>query len=334
AVASTHINTTMLAVFATFLFLFFTLLWERRFRAEATLTIITLGSALCFLYIFVSIFSWETLTDFFWQYLVLEKNKPYQDYFSLIGVIPAILNTLAVYFIVAKSEKRAYSFILPIFVFLIFEAISYWLFYGFFIRYRRVMYFLVLLTPLLSGYGAYCLIEKLSNMNNFLKTHLSKQIFTFLAISFLVVIATWTHLGTQDEIQVLVNPHEDKVFTILGKISPDSMVFAHHLESFSLPYYNLKPLQLSPRHAGNKFRYESGLYRIYPHGELAKFSSFFDWLDSIHKKGLFEWLDKRPKSDYYLYLPLQKSTKDFDKIIDSGQSSVLRWNHRVAHIES
>ncbi|MFC2154083.1 hypothetical protein ACFLRC_01190 [Candidatus Altiarchaeota archaeon] len=328
-VALTHINTTLFAIVSSMLFLFFSLLWERKFLADVVIILFLILAIVGSAGIFIEIFGFEKVQELFWQYLVLEKEKPYQDYIALEGFIPAFLITVSLYYILLRFEKKALSFLVPIFVFLVLESIAYWFASGFFIRYRRIIYFLVLLTPLLAGFGAYNLVNSIMKLRFLRERYILRRVFAGFSFIFLISLAVWTNLDTNSEITMYLNQHEHEVFTVLGRISPDSMVFGHHLTSYSFPYYELQPLQLSPRHLGPKLRYESGLYRVYPNGDLSQFSKFFNWLDGNYGKGLFEWLDFQKKSDYYLYLPLSRNNKKFDRVLDSGQTVVLRWNHNV-----
>jgi len=114
----------------------------------------------------------------------------------------------------------------------------------------------------------------------------------------------------------LVSKSEAVIFKKLGELDPCSYLFANHLESFSLPYFHLKPLQLSPRHAGSKIRYESGMYRYYPNGDLSLFSSFFA-------------RENRVRGARYLYLPYRREHKDFDVVIDNGKEVILSYNREL-----
>ncbi len=331
ALANTHVNTTLLAIAATFLFVFFSLLFDHRLREDAILLGVGTLGFLAAVAVAWGVFGADRLADLVHSYLFLEMEKPYQDYVSVVGLAPALLSVAAVYYISVQKRRRALNLLLPLFAFLVVESLAYWAAYGVFIRYRRVMYFMVLLTPLLAGYGLWGVLSSLSGTLRNRGYQASVRPLVAVGVTAVVVLGLFTHLATYDDVVLYVTPREDKVLTAFGQSAPDAMVFAHHLASFSLPYYGLTPLQLSPRHAGPKFRYESGLYRIYPDGSLGEFASFYAWLDRMHGTGTFDWLDRHAESDYYLYLPRNpRSTPDFDVVVDAGGQAVLRYNHGVA----
>lgn len=329
--ANTHVNSTLLAIAATFLFVFFSLLFDHRVREDIVLLGVGVACVLGAAGIAVSAFGVDRVFGFLSTYLFLEKEKPYQDYVALVGLVPALLAAAAVYYISFHGKRRALTLLVPVFAFLVAESIAYWLASGVFIRYRRVVYFMLLLTPLIAGYGLWGVLSSLSGFLREQGYERTAKAAVIIGVTVVVALGASTHLATYDNVELYVSPADDKVLATFGAASPDSFLFAHHLTSFSLPYYDLMPLQLSPRHAGPKFRYESGLYRIYPDGDLGEFASFFLWLDGMHGSGTFDWLDRHPESGYYLYLPRHpRSTPDFDVVVDAGEKAVLRYNNGIA----
>jgi len=176
---------------------------------------------------------------------VFEKSEPYISFRMSLGLIIIFLIGLGFYLILTR-EKKASSFLIPLFSLMALNAFIYWNWQGFFIVYRRLFPLTFMFSSFFVGYAVY-------SISIFINKILPKKIRKYnLALIILLIIfvpmAVNANIESRKNNNIHVTNDENILFSKFGEIYPGEYLATDHLEAFSLPYYNLKPVQLSPAH--------------------------------------------------------------------------------------
>jgi len=189
----------------------------------------------------------EKTVNFVEYILTLSKQPPFISVYLTLSIIFLIFLAFGFLFVVLR-EKKARLFLVPIFFFLVFDLFMYWNYQGFFIVYRRLIYYLLLFIPFFVGYGVY----SFSYLFTHLFSHTHKTFYNFIKNNSIILIfmllllvpaAVSIHIGSHPT-YTLVNQKEQELFTEFGKLHPGAYLATNHLQSFGLPYYDLKPVHI------------------------------------------------------------------------------------------
>ena len=125
------------------------------------------------------------------------------------------------------------------------NAFIYWKWQGFFLVYRRLFTFTFMLMPFFVGYAVYTLSTK---KIKFVK---NQNLILIILLLLLVPFAIKANARSNKYNYIYVGMDEAVLFSEFGKLYPNSYLGTDHLEAFAMPYYNIKPIQLSPAHGVN-----------------------------------------------------------------------------------
>lgn len=127
---------------------------------------------------------------------------------------------------------------------------------GYILPYRRVLFALFLFMPLFVSYGLFKVVDLVSRTFLLITPNTLTRIIHYSRILFvpllliLVPKAISINMNAHPSM-IWVGPEEHELFKTFGEQYPGSYVLTDHLEAFSLPYYNLKPIMISPFHVGD-----------------------------------------------------------------------------------
>lgn len=203
-----------------------------------------------------------------------EKAEPFISFQLLFPAVFLLFLAFGFYFIIVE-EKRASSFLTPLFCFMAINAFLYWYWEGFFLVYRRLFTFLFMMSVFFVGYGVF----KVSNgiervIGRSLPWFKKQNIALIIILALLIPFAVKANISSHRSDVTLVTNDESILFSSFGKLFTNAYVATDHLQAFALPYYNLRPVQLSPAHGTDILYYEE-LHPCYENNDAACFESFF-----------------------------------------------------------
>lgn len=242
----THTNT----IIFTLLGLFIYLLFNKKYWDKYWLMLVMGIIGLILLIITIPLY---IINQNLFNLILFSMIPPFFNFNKLLTYIFIPFFTLGIYFIL-KKENRARKLLIPLILILALEILSYSILgKGVLIRYRRVMYYIFLLTPLFVSYGLYSIIRQIEALlSKFKKLRFIKKFNIILIISILILlpISISVNLEQRKTDLVYVDEEEHAFLINFGKLYPNEYLTANHLQSYVLPYYNLKPVQISPGHIG------------------------------------------------------------------------------------
>jgi len=207
--------------------------------------------------------------------VVFSKAAPYYFIQNMYGWVFFALIAIGLLLILIKEDK-AKRFLTPIFIFMAFDMFLYWQASGFFIVYRRLLFFLTFLSPFFIGYSVYWIAEYTENILSKIKVLKWIKVVPVILIIFLIILVPYAISINNAQFArsyVYVNENENKLFATFGKEHPGEYLIAHGLMGYALPYYKLQPVSLAPMHGFNRLHY-SELEKIYITGNLPKVKEF------------------------------------------------------------
>ena len=245
--------------------------------------------------------SFSYLSSIALNLFAFDKASPYISFLGLYPAIFIIIMALGFYFMLI-NEKKASSFIIPLFLFLVINAFLYWNWKGFFLVYRRLFTFLFLMSTFFVGYGVFRIssgIERVIGRSfpGFKKNNIA----LIIILALLVPFAVKANLDSHRSDVALITNDESMLFSNFGQLFPNAYVATDHLQAFALPYYNLKPVQLSPAHGTDILYYEE-LHPCYENRNATCFESFFS-------KSNFTYLHTRAPLNSSYFKPFFKYNK-------------------------
>lgn len=225
--------------------------------------------------IFVAISgSFSYLLSIILSFFSFDKASPFINFQALYPPAFLLFLALGFYFIIV-NEKEASKFLIPLFAFLAINAFLYWNWKGFFLVYRRLFTFLFLMSVFFVGYGVFCISNNIERIIGRGIVMIRKSnIIPILAIIILVPFAIKANLEAHSTDITLVTNDENILFRDFGNRNPNASIATDHLQAFSLPYYNLRPVQLSPAHGTDILHYEE-LHLCYENRNITCFENFF-----------------------------------------------------------
>jgi hypothetical protein len=258
--------------------------------------------------------SFSSLASIVLSFFAFDKASPYLSFFSLMPALFVLILALGFYFILV-DEKKASSFLIPFFLFLVINAFLYWNWKGFFLVYRRLFTFLFLMSTFFVGYGVFRIshgIERVIGRSfpGFKKNNIA----LIIILALLVPFAVKANLDSHRSDITLVTNDEGVLFASFGQLFPTAYVATDHLQSFALPYYNLRPVQLSPAHGTDILYYEE-LHPCYESHNATCFESFFS-------KNNFTYLHTRSSLNSSYFKPFF-----------SFKSSTIYWFDKTAKVK-
>ncbi len=256
AIAVIHTSTMVFVLLTTALFFVFN-------RKAWKMLPFMAGVGVIAVLAFITIHGSDTLMSIASEVGMFDKAWPYFQYMNLLGFGFAILLAIGFYLIFVY-EKKATSLLVPIFGFMAVDMFLYWVWRGFLLVYRRLITYIFLLTPFFVGYAVYRLTKKYN-----------QRVILFLALIILMPFAAVQNIRAREPYVVYLTKEESELFTEFGKAMPGAYLLTDHLQSYALPYYNLKPISLSPAHGANT-TYYSQVGGCYLAGDLDCIGKFFN----------------------------------------------------------
>jgi hypothetical protein len=245
ALAATHTSSTVFSIIGIGLYFIF----DRKYWHKVKyLFLIGLASIILFSFTRGIGLLFDLITS---DLFAAQKSRPYISIYMIMPIIFIVLLALGFYFILTK-EKRAAKFLIPLFSVLAINAFIYWYWKGFFIVYRRLFTFTFVIVPFFAGYSIY-------KISNIAEKFISKRLLfikkynaiLLMLLIILVPLSIKTNIKSHKYNNIYVDEDEHQLFTGFGKLYPDTYIATDYLQAHALPYYNLKPVQLSPAHVGN-----------------------------------------------------------------------------------
>ncbi|MBI4232475.1 hypothetical protein HY605_04550 [Candidatus Peregrinibacteria bacterium] len=286
AIPLTHMNSAM---FATLILgLFFIVNNPLRYWKYLVLfLVIGITGFLLFLTTKDIILSPEGLLDtlrwgffvYFKDFFKLPIERPFINYLWEIKSIFFFFFGSGLFFILLR-EKKARKILVPSFIFLAINLYLFWNYKtGYFLFYRRTIFYLFLLSPLFISYGVFAIADVVSSsLLLFTKNRLTlliRHTHLFLVVLLIILIpeAVSINLNAHPS-HTWVSKEEHLFFKDFGKQHPNSYILTDHLEAYALPYYDLKPIMTSPMHQGGNFNFDQFFYPyLLGNGEVI--ASFF-----------------------------------------------------------
>jgi hypothetical protein len=188
---------------------------------------------------------------------LFEKVQPYLSVYLTLPITFLILTAIGFYSILIR-EKKARKFIIPIFSFLAINAFSYWYFKGTLLAYRRLFVYLYSMIPFFVGYSVWFVSSKIEDLPKIKKVLPFVKNYHIVLIILLVLLipqAITLNIKVREKSVQWVTKEEQELFKQFGQNYPSAYLVADPLESFAFPYYNIKPVVLSPAHGANATYY-------------------------------------------------------------------------------
>jgi len=267
ALSLTHNSSMVFALIGIALFFIFN---KSYWRLVKYLLILILAAIIIFIAISGS-FSY--LLSISLSFFAFDKASPFINFQAMFPPIFLLFLALGFYFILV-NEREASRFLIPLFAFLAINAFLYWNWMGFFLVYRRLFTFLFLMSVFFVGYGVFCISSNERIIGRGIVKLRKSSIILILAIIILLPIAIKANLQAHISDVTLVNNNENILFRDFGNLNPNTSVATDHLQAFALPYYNLRPVQLSPAHGTDILYYEE-LHLCYESLNTTCFENFF-----------------------------------------------------------
>lgn len=239
---------------------------------------------------------------YFKDFFKLPIEKPFINYLWEIKTMFFFFFGSGLFFILLH-EKKARKILLPSFIFLTINMYLFWNYkFGYFLFYRRTIFYLFLLSPLFISYGVFAITTMVSRtLLLFAKNRLTLLIHNaniFLVLLLLVLIPEAISINMNAHpSHTWVTTEEGLFFKDFGKQHPNAYLLTDHLEAYALPYYNLRPMMTSPMHQGGNLNFDQFFYP-YMIGNGEVLASFFA------KNDLFN----------YVYYPREMQLQHFTPI--------------------
>lgn len=298
-----HRSTFLLAT----LLLFFSFMYGLLFERKAIILIIVsvlLGSTILFVGLYYIIFHTLQLSQLnlilFKSELILlftrvgisALEQPYIVYITLMT--PLFLFFLGVgYFMFLNKGNPLQIPLAILFALLIFDYFVFLRYgHGYIFLYRRLSFYIFLLTPLFVGFGVYYSAEFIYRLLH-KRLHIKRMIvLPLLALAVLALFIYSIKLNVEAHPSpIWVTPEEFQFFQEFGKQHPGSYLLTDHLEAYSLPYFNLKPVMTSPGHLGGSLNFDE-LYIPYTRRDVSVLATFFnthtDYDGYVYYAGTFD----------------------------------------------
>ncbi len=237
----------------------------------------------------------------FSNFFMFSKAWPYFQYLDLLSTPFMVLLAIG-FFLIMIKEKKAALFLIPIFSFMAIDLFLYWTWHGFFLVYRRLISFIFLLTPFFVGYGVYRITKLFKKLG---------PLVLLILLIILIPVAIKQNEHARRPYQLHITPEEHKLFTAFGEKYPQSFVLTDHLEAYALPYYNLKPISLSPAHGANSSYYHMVSYCF----ALESIACIADFLNSTN----FE----------FFYSPTPLNVDYFTPVAGLGNLKIYKFDPKV-----
>ncbi len=237
AIALTHTSSMVFTLIGLGLYM---ILNKRNWKKLKYLLIVAITSLIIFLVSGRAKLFYSIINNFF----IFQKSRPYISVYLTLPIIFIALLALGFYSILLK-EKKASKFLIPLFSVMAINAFIYWKWQGFFLVYRRLFTFTFMLMPFFVGYAVYTISTK---KIKFIK---NQNIILIILLLLLVPFAIKANAKSNKYNYIYVDMDEAVLFSEFGKLHPNSYLGTDHLEAFAMPYYNIKPIQLSPAHGVN-----------------------------------------------------------------------------------
>jgi hypothetical protein len=270
AIPLTHSSSAIFAFVTLFLYFLFDKEMRKKIKYLAVFVVI---GFIEFLIAIGPSYSMRLLLDLF----LFEKSQPYISVYLTLPVAFIVLMGSGLYFILAH-EKKASKFIIPIFSFLVINAFSYWWFKGTLLAYRRLFVFLYSMLPFFVGYSVWFIsseIERLPKIKKKLYFAKKYHVVLIILLTILVPQTVILNLKVKETSIQWVTKEEHEMFKVFGQNYPDNYLVADHLGSFAFPYYNIKPVVLSPGHAVNSTYFDQTAPCFFGQ-DIKCFESFFN----------------------------------------------------------
>jgi hypothetical protein len=214
--------------------------------------------------IFILVKGWALLELYLSNLFTFGKAWPYFQYINMLGPLFLVLLALGFYMANVK-EPKARRFLIPLFSLLALNMLSYWVWRGFFLVYRRLISFMFLLTPFFVGYAVV-------SISGVFKRYRGLALACLLLL--LVPLASMANLASRTPYILYITAEEHELFTGFGTLHPGAHILTDHLEGYAMPFYNLRPISLSPAHGANTTYYHQ-VGKCYLAGSLDCISQFF-----------------------------------------------------------
>lgn len=248
--ALTHASTMVFALIVLFLYFLF----NRKYWKKFWIFFVILILGIIF---FVSTHGFGFFIQKILELTAFHKLWPYFKFDKMLTYTFIPFFALGIYFIISK-EKKARRFLIPLIVFLALEMFLFWYWKGFAIRYRRIIYYIFMLLPFFVGYGVYNLsyyVDILISKFRKLKFIVNYKLILILILVILVPLAINLNINQRSFEYTFVNEEENVLLENFGNEYPNGYLAAGALQSYALPYYELKPVQISPGHIGKQLYY-------------------------------------------------------------------------------
>lgn len=295
----THASTTVFTLIFLFLYFLFNREYWDKLKYFVLLVLIALVGIMA------------TKTSFFLilkNFFMFSKSEPYYYFFHMYGWIFFILLILGFLLILIKEEK-ARKFLIPIFVFLALDICMYWYWQGVLLVYRKLLFYLTLLVPFFVGYSVYFISINLENILVKVKKLLFIRKFHIILVILLILLVPYAislnnkQFNKNHEVYV-----RDGMVPLLEKFSLDysgEFLVTNELMSYSLAYYNLKPVQLTVMHGFDTLHLSelNPIYWKYDQEALNSFMLENNYTYLFHSQGFNESLFKEIDSEglYSIY---------------------------------
>ena len=305
AIALTHRSTFLLASLSMFIFILVTAIRGRRLRALALGCVPGGLIVIVLVHLFMSRSSAieaGTAAAVLFRYDRIE-------YLSLLEPPFLFFVILGLFFLLMRGTDAKW---LPASLFLL--LLSLYVVYlvsgsGFLIPYRRLCSFLVLLAPLFAAFGLYGLLEYLKRLAASRGGRIREALKAAWVVAVILLFAHAIRMNLRAHPSPLwVDRQELGLFEQFGRTHPGAHLMTGHLEAFSLPYFDLRPVITSPHHLGGNLNFNQ---------------VYFDYVDR-NVPALVRFFDERTEYEY-IYYPSPFKNPRFEEVMRRGDLAVYRF---------
>jgi len=260
----THNSSLAFASVAFFLYFIFNK--ENWKKLKYLLTVFGIG-----FFMFILMNGFEYTIKLIPSLFLFEKIQPHFSIYLTLPIIFLVFLSAGIYLILV-CEKRVSKFLIPLFAFLAVNAFAYWYFQGILLVYRRLYVFLYSMLPFFIGYSVWFISFRIESLLGNLKKYYPVLIIIFVL---LIPQAVMLNIRVYERSYQYVTSTEHELFKEFGEEYPENYLVADHLESFALPYYNIKPVVLSPMHGANT-TYYAETFECFANRNITCFEEFFN----------------------------------------------------------
>jgi hypothetical protein len=247
AIVNTHTSSLVFSLIGVSLYFIF----NRQYWLKIKYLFLIIFTAIIF---FSLTIGYRPLFSLIVNFFAFEKQPPYISVYLTLPVLFLVLQAIGFYLILIR-EKKAAHFLIPLFSVLAINAFLYWNWKGFFLVYRRLFTFSFMVASFFVGYAVYTISETITNLLTRTSPKwqfLKKNNLLLITLLFILVPPTiHLNLKAHKYSEIYVDNEEHILLTRFGQLHPESYITTNHLQAYALPYYNLKPVQLSPMHISN-----------------------------------------------------------------------------------